>query len=113
MKHSEEKLVGQLGKKVVFYETDKRYADLLVRLSRDGLNASYFFRAIMTGYIHQDQDMMKFVEKIQIHRNLGKEPLKNGRILCETGKEALENLKLSEEEIQSIFDILESENPDL
>lgn len=113
MKHDESKLIGKLGKKVTFYDTDKRYADFLIRLKQDGIGPSYFLRAVLTGYIHQDRTMNEFVEKIQTNRNLGKPEITNAREAISAGRQALENLKLSDEEIQSIFDILESENPDL
>jgi len=58
---------GEDYKKVMFYDSDKRHADLKLRLQYDGLKQNEFFRAVA----------------------------------------------LKENEIESIFDLLEEEHPDL
>ena len=45
---------GKNLKKVVFADTDKRHADLKIRLRYDGLTQLQFFQSIVTGYIEKD-----------------------------------------------------------
>ena len=45
---------GTREKKIVFNDTDKRHADLKIRLQHDDLSQSEFFRAMITGYIEKD-----------------------------------------------------------
>ena len=48
---------GKDTKKVVFYENEKKHADFKIRLNYDNLSQSEFFRAIISGYIEQDEDL--------------------------------------------------------
>jgi len=103
---------GTLKKKIVFYDSDKRYADLKIRLEYDGLSQAKFFRGILTGYLLQDPDILNFVDKMKAekHKNSSiKKRNKKSRALISEGTEALNRLLLDEDEIENIFDILEKE----
>ena len=107
---------GTMKKKVVFYDSDKRYAELKIRLQHDGLTQSHFFRSILTGYLSQDEDMMNFIDRIKAsksHGNKTKKSVNGDRELIKTGKDALSKLDLDSSEIENIFDILERQNPNL
>ena len=52
---------GKIEKKVIFEDTDKRHADLKIRLYNDGLKQGEFFRAIVSGYLEKDEDLLKFL----------------------------------------------------
>ncbi len=56
---------GKLNKKIVFTENDHRHAQLIVRLKHDELKQSEFFRAMITGYLKQDERIMSFVEDLR------------------------------------------------
>ena len=107
---------GTMKKKVVFYDSDKRYADLKIRLEHDGLTQAKFFRGILTGYLSQDPDVLNFIDKLKTSKNHGngsKTSIKNDRLLIKDGKQSAERLSFDNEELDNIFDILERENPDL
>jgi hypothetical protein len=107
---------GTLSKKVIFYDSDKRYADLKIRLQHDGISQAHFFRGIVTGYLMQDGDILAYVDKLKASKNIGKrskKSIKRERELINSGKEVLDKLALGDEEIENIFDILEKQNPDL
>tara|TARA_B100001094_G_C17699958_1_gene562164 strand:- start:43 stop:384 length:342 start_codon:yes stop_codon:yes gene_type:complete len=107
---------GTMKKKVVFYDSDKRYAELKVRLKHDGISQAHFFRGILTGYLSQDEDVLNFVDKLKASKNHGnssKSSIKKDRLLIKDGKEKAEKLSFDNDEIENIFDILERENPDL
>jgi hypothetical protein len=107
-----EPVYGTLKKKIVFYDSDKRYADLKIRLGHDGLSQAKFFRGILTGYLSQDPDILNFVDKIKAEKRKNsstKKRNKKSRALINEGAEALSRLSLNEDEIENIFDILEKE----
>ena len=105
---------GQKDKRISFMDTDKRNADLMIRLKHDGLTKTKFFRAILTGYLERDTNIVEFITDTK---------LKNGYQSQAKAKivEKLENegairkskLGLDNTEIENIFDILEKEHPDL
>tara|TARA_R110002020_G_scaffold388689_2_gene599402 strand:- start:240 stop:572 length:333 start_codon:yes stop_codon:yes gene_type:complete len=104
-----EPVYGTLKKKVVFYDSDKRYADLKVRLEHDGLSQSKFFRGILTGYLSQDPDILNYIDKLKASLKINKKRIKEDRKLVNEGDEALSKLSLNEDEIENIFDILEKQ----
>ena len=104
-------------KKIVFYDTLHRQAEFKVQLAHDGIGQSEFYRAILTGYIKKDADILAFVDKIKASKKVGK-PTKKSDItkskkLIKKGNETISKLGLAEEGIENIFDILEQANPDL
>jgi len=103
---------GTMKKKVVFYDSDKRYADLKIRLEHDGLTQAKFFRGILTGYLSQDPDILKFIDKLKAgkKKDSDKKRDKELRQLINVGNDKLNKLLLDEEEIENIFDILENED---
>ena len=42
-------------KRVIFEDTDKRHADLKIRLHYDEIKQGEFFRLMLTGYVNQDE----------------------------------------------------------
>ena len=115
-KSMKEPKYGTMNKKVIFYDTDKRFADLKIRLQHDGVSQAQFFRGIVTGYLMQDGDILSYVNKLKASKNIGnrsKKSIKQEKELINSGKEVLYKLALGEDEIENIFDILEKQNPDL
>jgi hypothetical protein len=49
-------------KKFMFYDSSKRQADFRIRLQYDGMNQSDFFRAMLTGYLEQDPNILIFLD---------------------------------------------------
>ena len=103
---------GTMKKKVIFYDSDKRYADLKIRLQHDGLSQAKFFRSILTGYLTQDPDLLNFIDKVKIEKGKksnSKKRNKEIRELINTGNEKAEKILLDENDIENIFDVLEDE----
>jgi len=101
---------GKLRKKIIFYDTDKRYADLKIRLEHDGISQAAFFRGIVSGYLLQDENVLEYIDKLKASKKVGnrdKKEIKQERELVNSGKETMQKLALSEEEIEDIFDLLE------
>ena len=101
---------GTLNKIVQFKETDKRHADLRIRLHYDGFYQGEFFRDIVTGYLNKDENLLAYVEKVKEEkRKDNKGRLRKGKALHKKGREVEKQFALKEEEIESIFDIIEKE----
>jgi hypothetical protein len=98
----------------MFYDTGKRQTDLRIRLRFDGLNQSKFFRAMITGYLEKDSDLMCYLDNyIRKNKLQGINKRDASRRLIEKGREAEKMFSLNEEEVENIFDIIEEEHPDL
>ena len=103
---------GKTGKKVLFYDTDKRHADLKIRLQYDGLGQSEFFRAIVTGYLENDPLIAEYVT-IYKEENGSQSKRQQAVVKKEIEEERRLSKVFANDEIENIFDIIEKENPEL
>lgn len=101
---------GNEIKKFCFEDTDKRYADFRIRLHVDELRQGEFFRAIITGYIEQDEDLLKFIDKYKSQPKTRRTVLKK---TYDKAKKTKSDFLLSQEEVENIFDLIAEENEDL
>lgn len=105
---------GHNRKKVVFYSTDKIHADLKIRLKYDGITQSAFFRGIMQGYIDKDPLINEFIDFLKTKEGgQGIQKRKQTRKLFEQGGDVATKFGLGDDEVESIFDIIEKEHPEL
>ena len=111
---AEEYKYGQEGKKIVFQDSDKRHADLRIRLRHDGLTQIQFFQAMITGYLKNDVRIVDFITdvKIQISKH-GKKRVDKTRRLLKEGEDLKSLFNLDDKETEEIFDIIAKELPDL
>ena len=101
-------------KKILFTDTDKRHANLKLRLHYDGLTQADFFRSLITGYLEKDENIMNFIAGVQESKNIhSKQKRAKSKKLEEEGENLMKKLGLGEEEIENIFDLLEEEYPNL
>ena len=95
-------------------DTDKRNADLMIRLKHDGLTKTKFFRELLTGYLEKDHAIIDFIERLKDSgSHQSKKQSKIVKDLDEKGKENRKKFGLEDDEIENIFDLLEKEHPDL
>ena len=105
---------GTREKRIVFKDTDKRHADLKIRLQHDDLTQSEFFRAMITGYIDKDSRLIDYLyEWREANKSYSKVKRGKSERLLRKGEEIKSKFGLDENEIESIFDLLEKEHPDL
>lgn len=105
---------GKNEKRISFMDTDKRNAELLVRLKHDGLTKTKFFRALLTGYLERDPHIVDFINQTKDSENLqSKSRSKKIKQLEEAGKQSKTKFGLNQGDIENIFDMLEKEHPDL
>jgi len=105
---------GKRDKRISFMDTDKRSADLMIRLKHDGLTKTKFFREILTGYLDRDHAIVDFIERMKGSTGLqSKKQAKIVKEVEEKGKQNKIKFGLGEQEIENIFDLIEKELPDL
>jgi len=101
-------------KKVVYYEVPKKHADLKIRWQYDGLRQTEFFSLITAAYLEQDERILQIIheykEKSRIQNN---EKRKKTQKTYEKKRAVETKFALKNEEVDSIFDLLEQEHPDL
>lgn len=100
-------------KRVVFTDTDKRHAELKIRLHYDNLRQTEFFRGLITGYIENDENVLKFIEKLKKQKNISKSKRNKVNKMHTEASHTIEKFGLNEGDIESIFDLLEQEHPEL
>jgi len=108
-------LAEEAKKKIVFYDTDKRHANLKIRLHYDGLTQAGFFRAMVTGYLDKDAAILDFIKRLQESDNIHslKKRERSAKLL-EAGEETKKTFSLfDDEEVEDIFDMIEKEHPEL
>lgn len=104
------KSYGKDEKKIVFADTDKRHADLRIRLRYDGLTQVQFFQAIITGYLDKDPGIVEYIKTVKEKlAKQGKRKISKSHSLYQQGEESKKLFKLSEEETEELFDIIAQE----
>ena len=97
-------------KNIVFTDDDDQHARMILRLRYDRLTQGNFFRGIVEMYVNNDLDMAKIVQKIkQSKSTIGKKLSSNAMRDIEKGEQMKEQLGLSENEKNFIFDLIEED----
>lgn len=101
-------------KKIVFTATEKSHADLKIKLHYDGLTQVTFYRMMMEGYIEEDERILQYVQDWKDKQEVQSKRQRNDiKKEYKSQKEIKEKFALDETEVESIFDLLEKEHPDL
>tara|TARA_R110000824_G_scaffold40606_3_gene121558 strand:- start:473 stop:793 length:321 start_codon:yes stop_codon:yes gene_type:complete len=104
-----------LTKKRIVVKIDQHiHAEWMSKLYDDDLTQTKFIRAIMESYIKDDSIMRKFVdrykEQMKIHSKTKRNRIKRNIKNAEKVNNALD---INEDELDSIFDAIESSHPEL
>ena len=99
-----------LDKKVAVVENTHQHAKLILKLRHDGVTQSKFFRALISGYLDDDERIQSYIDDIKPQNKKKKAKSKQ---LRDKGKQKMEDFGLNEGEIQNIFDLIEEEHPEL
>ena len=101
-------------KKIQFTDTDIRHAQLKIRLERENITQADFFRACVSGMSDNDKDLMKFIRRYKDDNNIG---WKRDRKVTENEDEQSDDLMamfgIKDDELESIFDLISEEHPEL
>lgn len=99
-------------KKLVFEIDQDLHARFRIALRYDNLSQSAFIKYIIAGYLTHDPLIRAYMDKVLASRLSGHRKRNRKKDLNEY-KKVVEDFALNEEEIKNIFDLIESENPDL
>ena len=92
----------------MFADSDKRHAELLVKLRRDGLSRADFFREIISGYINNNEDLVSFITKVKREKGrVGKKKIDKVYQSIKEGDELMQKLGLTDDDIDFVFDLIE------
>ena len=98
-----------------FSLNSKLHENLKIRLFYDEIKTqSEFFRYCVESYLSQDPLFMVFLDDYKINKKVqSKKRVTTSRKLRQSGEKMLEELSLTDKDIENIFDILEEELPEL
>ena len=94
----------------MFYETEDRQIKFRIRCQHDGLTQSEALRILLTGYIERDPGIYEFLDKKKEELEIqGKQKRQKMRRIKKLEAECNKKFSLDKKEIESIFDIIETE----
>jgi hypothetical protein len=99
-------------KGIMFYINEDKHARLRIQLYYDELPQSKFINILIDGYLNNNPLIRKYIDECIIERNT-KRKKKNRQKDFNERDESINDFALNKDEVENIFDILESENPDL
>ena len=102
---------GKENKKKAHYWTDAdKHLNFLSKLQVDGLTQSQFHRAMVEGYLSDDSDLLAYLDGYkEEHTVQGQRKRGIVTAMKKRAAEIKKRFNLDEEEIESIFDLIEEE----
>tara|TARA_B100000131_G_scaffold90220_1_gene86910 strand:- start:3005 stop:3343 length:339 start_codon:yes stop_codon:yes gene_type:complete len=98
-------------KKIMFYDSLDRQTRLRIRCQHDGISQSQFFRIMLSGYIDNHPAVVGYLTEKKAEMNLqGKHKRASASKMIKNSNENIKKFNLDENEIESIFDIIETES---
>tara|TARA_R100000808_G_C2129103_1_gene138672 strand:+ start:373 stop:705 length:333 start_codon:yes stop_codon:yes gene_type:complete len=101
--------------RLAFFLDSKLHENLKIRLYYDQIKTqSEFFRYCVESYLEGNPLFLEFLDQYKLdHKVQSKARSQKSRALRKRGTELMEELALTDDDIQNIFDILEEELPEL
>ncbi len=103
---------GHIKKIIQFEDSDHRHVKLKIKLHHDGFKQGEFFRALLTGYLEQDENIMKFIDELKEKKH-SQNRMKKEKKYNKKEAETMKHFSLDERDIEDIFDMIEKEHPNL
>lgn len=98
------------AKFIQFPSLEELHVNLLLKLNFDDMTKFFFFNECMKAYISEDPDFISFVEKIKEKSMLARKfRTKKAQELRKKEEEIKNKFALDTQDIEDIFDIIESE----
>ena len=104
------------GHSILSFSLDsKLHENLKIRLYYDEIKTqSEFFRYCVESYLSQDKLFMAFLDDYKLNKKVqSKKRVTKSQQLRAKGEKMLQDLALTEEEVENIFDLLEEDLPEL
>ena len=100
-------------KQICFDSVTKLHADLKIRLQNDNIKIREFFNEVIKAYVDRNEHVINFVEGLKEKKKISKNIRNKNAKMSKKQKQTIKQFGLDEEDIESIFDIMEKEHPDL
>ena len=101
---------GEESKRVVFDSSGKKHADFKIKLQYDGLGQGEFFREVVSAYLSEQPEFMSFLEelkdRLEAQDKRQREVVRKERDMSRKNEK---DFRLSDDDVESIFDLLERE----
>ena len=105
---------GKEEKNIVFADTDARHAELRLKLRRDGISQVDFFKAMVTGYITNDPNIVMYITKVKQEKGkIGKKKIARQNEDIKQGNQTLQDFGITERDIDFVFDLIENGDEDI
>lgn len=107
--------IPETHSKLTFFLDSKLHENLKIRLYYDQIKTqSEFFRHCVESYLEQAPLFMAFLDDYKINKKVqSKTRVNKSRKLRAKGTKLMEELALTDKDVQNIFDILEEDLPEL
>ena len=97
-------------KKFMFYDSSERQTKLRIRCNFDGFTQSQFFRMMITGYLENDELIFNYIKKCKEKYNIqGQQKRNKIDQIHKNEKDLKKKFALGDTELESIFDLIETE----
>ena len=107
-------MISDKLKKIVFSVRENDKVQFKIQLHADGLSQRQFFHNVIQSYIEKDEHLMKYIEHLKIKlESQSKANINKTRKNLADIRAVKDEFALGDDEVESIFDILEQEHPDL
>ena len=85
-----------------------------IKLESDNITQSNFLRFFIDSYLNESKEVLSLVEKIKLNSgNYTKAEQRFVKKMISEREEIIKQFGLNKEEVESIFDLIEEEHPDL
>tara|TARA_R110000824_G_C14874444_1_gene642673 strand:+ start:78 stop:404 length:327 start_codon:yes stop_codon:yes gene_type:complete len=100
---------GSDHKKINFAIEVKKHVDLRIRLRHDDLSQVRFFKAMVDGYLENNELILQYINGYKEENNIQSiKKREKSMKLIEKGKEELDKFVFSDKELEDIFDIIKT-----
>jgi hypothetical protein len=100
---------GPDHKKINFAIEVKKHVDLRIRLRHDDLSQVRFFKAMVDGYLENNELILQYINGYKEENNIQSiKKREKSMKLIEKGKEELDKFVFSDKELEDIFDIIKT-----
>ena len=101
-------------KRIIFDDTDVRHAQLKIQLQYDGLSQAEFFRALLSGYLEKNSEIVSFINNYKLNKGIqSKSKMKKIKADQEEAEATMTKFGFHDDELEDIFDVIAKEHPDL
>ena len=105
---------GKEEKGIMFADTDARHAELRLKLRRDGISQVDFFKAMITGCITNDPNIVMYITKVKQEKGkIGKKKIAKQNEDIKQGNQTLQDFGITERDIDFVFDLIENGDEDI